>query len=198
MNISTSPSDEALLRSAAAGDEEAFTALFRRRQEGIFRFALHMSGSIEMAEDATQEAFIALIRDPQSYNASKGPLVAYLYGIARNQLRRLIERDRSYVDLAEEHAAVLTDGADPLGELTRTEAVEGVREAVLQLPAPYREAVALCDLEEMSYSDAAAALDVPIGTVRSRLSRGRSMLIARLRAQRRRGEEGFNAMRCFA
>jgi len=65
---------------------------------------------------------------------------------------------------------------DVLDDLTRRETIEAVRSAVLSLPAPYREAVVLCDLENASYEDAAAALECPVGTVRSRLSRGRAML----------------------
>lgn len=70
----------------------------------------------------------------------------------------------------------LTADEDVLDDLTRRETIEAVRNAVLSLPALYREVVVLCDLEDATYEAAAAALDCPVGTVRSRLSRGRAML----------------------
>ena len=73
-------------------------------------------------------------------------------------------------------------GADALANLTREEALEAVRQAVLALPTHYREVVVLCDLEEMDYANAAAALGCSIGTVRSRLHRARGLLMAKLRA----------------
>jgi RNA polymerase sigma-70 factor (ECF subfamily) len=69
---------------------------------------------------------------------------------------------------------------DILGDLTRQETVEQVRSAVLCLPAVYREAVVLCDLQDLSYQDAAAVLDCPVGTVRSRLNRARALLKQKL------------------
>ena len=70
---------------------------------------------------------------------------------------------------------------DPLGGLTRRQHVLAVRRAVLELPVKYREAVVLCDLQELTYADAATALGCAIGTVRSRLHRGRALLASRLR-----------------
>ena len=71
---------------------------------------------------------------------------------------------------------------DLLGDLTQRETIEQIRRAVLSLPALYREVVVLCDLQDLSYQDAAAALDCPVGTVRSRLNRGRAMLAEKLGA----------------
>jgi RNA polymerase sigma-70 factor (ECF subfamily) len=73
---------------------------------------------------------------------------------------------------------------DPLAGLLRAERIENLRRAVHALPVVYREAVVLCDLEEMSYGDAAAALGCPVGTVRSRLHRARAILAVRLAASR--------------
>lgn len=69
---------------------------------------------------------------------------------------------------------------DPLSDFTRNETVEAVRQAVLSLPEHYREVVVLCSLHEMSYEQAAAVIDCPVGTVRSRLNRARAMLIEKL------------------
>jgi RNA polymerase sigma-70 factor (ECF subfamily) len=171
-----SESDEKLLGRMLEGDEEAFTALYRRRQGPVYRFALHMTGSAAIAEDVTQEVFLALIESGRRFDGSRGPLLSFLYGIARNRVLRRIEKERVTKPAGEEYAG----GEDPLDDLTRRETVEQVRRAVLSLPEAYREAVVLCDLENTSYEDAAAALECPVGTVRSRLSRGRAMLAQKL------------------
>src|SRR5260370_657194 len=75
--------DVDLLRRMASGEERAFTALYRRRQGSVYRYALHMSGKPELAEEVTQEVFMALIREPRQYDAARGELSAYLYGLAR-------------------------------------------------------------------------------------------------------------------
>jgi RNA polymerase sigma-70 factor (ECF subfamily) len=171
-------SDEELLEAALHGNEAAFTALYRRRQGAIYRFALHMSGEAMVSEDVTQEVFIALLESGGRFDPARGTLLSFLYGIARNLLLRRFEKKRPEDSdaLAEELAA----DDDVLDDLTRRETIEAVRSAVLSLPAPYREAVVLCDLENASYEDAAAALECPVGTVRSRLSRGRAMLVQKL------------------
>lgn len=161
-----------------AGDREAFTALYRLRQGSVFRFALQMTGSVEVAEDVTQETFLALLDAGKRYDASRGTVSAFLYGIARNQILRRIA-GRKHEPL-EEHPG----GDDLFEDLTRRETVEQVRRAVLSLPPAYREAVVLCDLGEASYEEAAAALECPIGTVRSRLNRARAILAQKLAVAR--------------
>lgn len=168
------------MERAARGDEGAFGALYDRRQGGIYRFALQMSGSREIAEEVTQEAFITLARGLSRYEAARGTVSAYLYGIARKLVLRWIERDRGFENGDAVEAIVGESG--PLEGLLQSETVEAVRRAVLALPASYREAVVLCDLQEMSYEEAAEAMGCPVGTVRSRLNRGRALLAERLRA----------------
>lgn len=211
MTVNTTPSDDELLRLMRAGDEHALTTLYRRRHAGLYRFALQMSGSEALAEDVTQEVFMVLMRDADHYDATRGPLQAYLYGIARNQVLRRLERDRPFVQIVDEAEEVESATAerfvaqgDPLKDLLRSEMIESVRQAVLALPAHYREVVVLCDLHEMSYVEAAAALSCAVGTVRSRLHRARALLIERLRAakgQEKETEAGsslLNTARCFA
>ena len=166
--------DEKMLEAALRGDEAASTELYRRRQGAVYRFSLHMSGDTAISEDVTQEVFLALLENGGRFDPSRGTLLSFLYGIARNLvLRRLEKKQPEDADaLAEELAA----DEDVLDDLTRRETIEAVRNAVPSLPTLYREAVVLCDLENASYEDAAAALDCPVGTVRSRLSRGRAML----------------------
>src|ERR1041385_9575715 len=91
--------DVTLLRRMSAGDEEAFTALYRRRQGGIYRFALQMSGSEAIAEDVTQEVFLLLIREASTYDPGRGSLQAFLLGVARNYVLRVLEKNRAGLPL---------------------------------------------------------------------------------------------------
>jgi RNA polymerase sigma-70 factor (ECF subfamily) len=166
--------DEYLLARLKGGDETAFTLLYRRRQGAIYRFILHMTGDLVVAEDVTQEVFLALLSGQAKYDESRGSLSGFLFGVARNKLLRRFGAQREVP--VEEYAV----DDDLLEDLLRRETVERVRRAVLSLPQVYREAVVLCDLEESSYEDAALALDCPVGTVRSRLNRGRAMLAQKL------------------
>ncbi len=192
--------DEELLRRMIAGDEDAFASLYRRRQGGLYRFALQMTGSTASAEDVTQEAFMTLIRDPKRFDADRGSVSAFLFGIARNHIMRRMQVERAFVAMPEGHeeefASSMQNRAgshpsateNPAEILTRTETIDRVREAVLTLPAVYREVVVLCDLQELSYEDVAATVGCAIGTVRSRLHRARNLLISKLRMPARDSE----------
>lgn len=197
MPVTQQLTDADLLRLMLAGDEEAFTALYRRRQAGVYRFALQMSGSEAVAEDVVQETFMVLMRDGGNFDANRGSLAAYLYGIARNHVLRAFDRERALVRFDEETEEGgepphenLVARPDPLGDLTRAESVEKLRQAVLALPSHYREVVVLCELHEMSYAEAAEALGCAVGTVRSRLHRARAMLAEKLRGRLEAAREG--------
>jgi RNA polymerase sigma-70 factor, ECF subfamily len=201
------PSDAELLRLMLAGEEKAFTELYRRHKGLVYRFALLMSGKASVAEEVTQEVFLALLRNGRRYDPERGSLKSYLCGAARNQVLLLMEKERPYVQLVEEsdegeavQIAQLISGDDPLGDCARNEANRLVRQAVLALPARYREVIVLCDFQEMSYAEAALALDCPIGTVNSRLHRGHALLLKKLRAAVRLDSSVPDAqgMRCFA
>jgi RNA polymerase sigma-70 factor, ECF subfamily len=181
-----SATDAALVARVAAGDSGAFGELYRRRRGDVYRFALHMTGSPAAAEDATQDAFLAAIRSAARYDASRAAAVAWLCGIARNCVRQRLDRERPLQPLVTPGAGTNAEPAaqsDPLTDLERAEAIERLRRMVLSLPVQYREAVVLCDLQELSYADAAAAMGCGVGTVRSRLHRGRELLAAKLGAE---------------
>jgi RNA polymerase sigma-70 factor, ECF subfamily len=171
--------DEQLLAQALAGDEDAFTALYRRRQGAIFRFALHMSGSSQIAEEVTQDVFLFLIQRGGDFDPSRAKLGAYLFGVARNYVRRAMERNYSQTGLTsplDEQAQSLMVDRDPGEGIARQQTSTALWKAVLSLPEHYREAVVLCDLQELSYADAAEALGCALGTIRSRLHRAHEML----------------------
>ena len=186
MGIPEPERDDVLLRRAAKGDEDAFTLLYRRHQAAMYRFALRMTGSAWAAEEIVQDVFMTLMRAPKKYDSSRGTLGGYLYGIARNRVMKHLERLPREVSLEQKNedgsgaGIVLQDPATPATWAETRERMKHVRAAVLDLPAEFREAVVLCELEELSYEEAAEAAGCPIGTIRSRLHRGRALLLAKL------------------
>jgi len=206
MNLKNELSDSELLRLMLAGDEEALALLYRRRQGGIYRFALQMSGSKTIAEDVTQEVFLFLMRDGHVFDPAKGSLSAFLFGVARNYVLRRLRVEQLLAPLGDESdddvpSVPIASDLCPLEDLTRAETVESVRKAVLSLPSKYREVVVLCELQEVSYSETAEILGCAIGTVRSRLHRARALLLAKLRPTAEIEETGsatVKSARCFA
>jgi len=187
MRIADQERDDVLLRRAGKGDEEAFTLLYRRHQAALYRFALRMSGNAWAAEEIVQDVFMTLMRDPKKYDPARGTLGGFLYGVTRNRVLKHLERTpQREVSLEEKNengagsGIVLLDSTTPAIQAEMRERVEQVWAAVLDLPAEFREAVVLCELEERSYEEAAEMIGCPIGTIRSRLHRGRALLMARL------------------
>ncbi|MGB2676108.1 MAG: RNA polymerase sigma factor [Candidatus Acidiferrum sp.] len=186
MHIEAQERDDVLLRRSAKGDEGAFTELYRRHQAPLYRFALRMSGNVWAAEEIVQDVFMTLIREPKKFDPERGALRSFLYGITRNRVMKHLERAPR--ELLHEELDEDTVGQRGLGFEAMTPAEwaevrerrEQVRAAVLKLPVEFREAVVLCGLEELSYEDAARLLDCPVGTIRSRLHRGRALLLVKL------------------
>lgn len=179
--------DEELLPRMAAGDLAAFELIYERRQPSVYRFALRMSGSESVAEDVTQDVFIALMRDAYQFDPTRGSVSTYLYGITRNRVLKRLERDKNFVampDDDEEDGGLLDERMisphDPLADFTRNQVIDAVRQAVLALPTHYREVILLCNLHEMNYEEAASVIGCAVGTVRSRLSRARELLMKKL------------------
>ena len=186
MSIADQERDDVLLRRAGKGDEEAFTLLYRRHQAALYRFALRMSGNAWAAEEIVQDVFMTLMGDPKKFDPERGTLGAFLYGITRNRVLKHLERSPREISLDERKEdgasleATLQDFVTPATVAEKRELIELVWAAVLGLPAEFRETVVLCELEELSYEEAAAMIGCPIGTIRSRLYRGRALLMARL------------------
>lgn len=180
--------DIQLFQLASAGDEAAFVAFYRRWQGSIYRFSLRLSNSISIAEDVTQEVFLALMGGASGFDPSLGLFSSYIYGIARNHILRRMTRERIFeriVDDAEDERQGLQNAwgpsSDPLGDLTRKEMIDSLHRALATLPLRYREVVVLYELQELSYADAARVIGCPEGTIRSRLHRARILLLEKLR-----------------
>lgn len=129
---------------------------------------------------------MTLIREPKKFDPERGALGAFLYGVARNRVMKHLERQprESSVEVrgleGEPKHLEVADDRTPAHWAELRERRTLVRSAVMSLPPEFRETVVLCELEEMSYEEAARILDCPVGTVRSRLHRGRALLLAKL------------------
>ena len=171
--------DPALLRQVQLGDEAALTHIYRRLAQPLYRFAYAMTGSVAAAEEAVQETFLRLIRQPGGLDPAKGSIESYLYGILRNVTRQALRTQFVALDEDFDEAAGPLD--DPHLTLDRSVANEQLGAAIVSLPPHYREVVVLCDLEEWSYEAAATTIGCPVGTIRSRLNRARGLLRDRLK-----------------
>jgi RNA polymerase sigma-70 factor (ECF subfamily) len=171
--------DSSLIHRFRAGDRDAFTALYRAHYPAIFRFAFHMTADPVKAAEITQDVFVWLIHHAADFDPKRGALPAFLGGVARKILQRQQRNDRRWLPF-DPAAALRFEARDSAVDVTSaiTAAIdaESLRKAIALLPIRYREAIVLCDLESQSYDEAAAALGCAVGTVRSRLHRGRELL----------------------
>lgn len=176
-------SDANLLQAARRGNEEAMGALYQRHGSLIYRFALRAGQDASIAEEVTQEVFLVLLKQSERFDAGRAALSTWLCGIARRLVWKQLEQRQRQVslDTDEEWDEIEAPEDDPGLQLTRSEAVNAVRQGIEELPLPLKEVVILCEFEELRYEDVALILDVPIGTVRSRLHRAKARLAKRLR-----------------
>jgi RNA polymerase sigma-70 factor (ECF subfamily) len=163
--------EHALLARLKQGDERAFTTVYRRHKDAIYRFALLYCGSPTAAADVTQDVFLHLITQPGQFDPARGSLGAWLCGIARNMARRQAgarERPTDPADLADDDDPIEAhvDRVSPLDQVLKNEEAERV--------------LILCELSDLTYAEAAQVCGIDIGTVRSRLSRARAQLARRL------------------
>jgi RNA polymerase sigma-70 factor (ECF subfamily) len=178
--------DVGLLDGARRGDEAAFSQLFDRYQRSIYRYGAYMCGP-EAGDDIVQDTFLAVLRQRGRDDAPTTSVAGYLFGIARHLvMKRLGARGMDLaVDLDDATVASLTDPDEqtPLETLARAETIDAVRDAIRALPLERREAIVLCELQEMNYTDAAELARCPVGTIRSRLHRAKAQLAGILKSR---------------
>ena len=175
--------DAELLRRAAAGDEEAFAALYRRHQPRLFRFALHMGAPAGLAEETCQEVFLKWLRSGFRFDPERGRLESYLCGVARHLLCDHFRHQAAETDW-EEAGVEPADGAlETWALMAQQERLAALQKALASLPWHYREVIALCDLSELSYAEAAVVLNCSPGTIASRRSRALKLLASKLQTQ---------------
>jgi len=166
-----STDDNDLLKAAANGDEPAFTLLFRRYQDTVYRFAWRLTGSSATAEDLTQECFIRVLKSARAFDPERGSLRTYLYATVRNLAITHAQRNRR--DAAEPEPHRESGHED---RVLDSEAAAIVQRAIQMLPEAQREALVLVQYEELTLEDAARVLAIEIGAVKSRLHRARENL----------------------
>ena len=177
------------LRLALSGGEAAFTAIYRRHQAAVYRFAWLLTGSAAQAADITQDVFVQLLSVTTSYagyDPARGSLAAYLCGIARYRAYRMIDARMQSVedfDALVEAQSGQDAPALPSDRLERTRALQTLYDAIRKLPPIFRDVLILVELQELSYADTATVAGIELGTVRSRLSRAKARLAQLLNAQ---------------
>jgi RNA polymerase sigma-70 factor (ECF subfamily) len=149
-------------------NREEFRQAFDRHKDSVYRFAWRMTNSPETAEDVAQEVFLALLSKPGGFDPARGELRGFLFGAARNQVRKRWRDANRWAEL-DEDAFV----APPVAELETSEAVAA---AIRALPPLQREVLLLSEYEELSLEEIARTVDAEVGTIKSRLFRARENL----------------------
>jgi RNA polymerase sigma-70 factor (ECF subfamily) len=175
----TESADAELWERAVAGESDAFGQLFDRHANAIFAFCVRRTGDRSAAEDLVSTTFLHAWRRRAEMEPTAGGPVPWLYGIAANLVRRHL-RSVGRHQAAVARLPLLQDEPDPseavAGRLDDGRRVRRALEAVRSMPDDDQELFVLCVWQELSYEQAAAALGIPVGTVRSRLSRARARL----------------------
>lgn len=162
-----------LIAMAQRGDRGAFNELVRRHREGVINVVYRLCADANLAEDAAQEAFIRAWRGLASYRP-RSAFRNWLYRIATNITLDVLRRERETVDI--EQLSLAASDSGPEATLVGRERGEQVQRAVLSLPPASRAVLVLREYEGLSYREVAEALDIPIGTVMSRLNYARTRL----------------------
>ena len=168
--------DMRLLAEIVAGVEQSFVELYRRRHNDVYRFVFAMAKSRSFAQDVTQEVFLNVLENASRFDSEKGTVRAWLFGCARHVTLDRLRLERRWTDDMPADLGTL----DSDERLLADQRVERLHAAIARLPLEYREALVLFELQELTYAETATVLDCPIGTVRSRLHRGRVLLATML------------------
>jgi RNA polymerase sigma-70 factor (ECF subfamily) len=171
------PSDETLVRQAQRGDRAAFDELVRRHRDRVYAVALRLTRHPDDAEDALQETFISAYRGLGSFG-SRARVSTWLYRIATNRALDVIARRKASTSLDTDEAPQVASMSDDYERAALRRALE---QALARLPEEFRVAVVLSDVAGLTPTEAAEVLDVPVGTMKSRVFRARAQLAAMLR-----------------
>lgn len=186
-----SETDGQLLQRCRQRDEAAWRELVSRHTRRVFGLAYRFCGRVDEAEDLTQEIFVRVFQNLDRFRETEGPFSTWLTAVARNLAidhyrRRREERQRQAQDPAVLEV-ISAPGEGPLGEVERAERVQLLHSGLRALPPELREPVMLCDLQGVAYDEIGRILGLPLGTVKSRINRGRLELARRLLARRPAG-----------
>lgn len=171
--------DRALVDRHVAGDPQAFEDFYHEYAGMIFNIALRQSGDPELARDLAQEAFIRLFRNLRKFQG-RSSLKTWVYRVVLNHCRSRLSRRKvplqPLLDDQGRERDLLDERRGPEEQAEASSSRDLIQQALLEVDPTYREALVLRDLEELSYQEIAEVLDVPVGTVRSRIARGRDRL----------------------
>lgn len=172
----TASEEHAFVQSLKAGDDGAYQALMAAYGKPVYNLALRLLGDHANAEDVTQETFVNVFRGMKSFGG-KSSLRTWIYRIAVNCARQLLRREKRVqptLPLSEKTPASIR--FDPVWVAHQRMKENKLRSAFAALPAPFKEALALCRIEGVPYEEAALVLGIPVGTVKSRVHRGMNLL----------------------
>jgi RNA polymerase sigma-70 factor, ECF subfamily len=184
--------DHSLLAATRTGDQLAFEELVRRYNTKIINYLYRLLNDYDLAVDLAQETFIRVYKSADRYQATFS-FSTYIYKIAHNlaiselrqrNRRRLIPLPSFFSDKDSEEVEIeIADQRQMLADEAMVDAERraAVAKAITSLPEKYRAALVLCDIEEKSYEEISAVLDLPVGTVKSRINRARNLLKEKLR-----------------
>ena len=180
----TTPTDQ-LIEACLQGDQQAWDAIVTRYRRRVFNVAYKFVGKHDEAEDLTQEIFLKLYKALDSFDR-RANFQTWLTSISRNLCidhYRSVRKERETVDRHVDAADLtpVAKGPDALTQLHRRDRRELLRRGMLTLPENLRTAVLLRDIQELSYQEIATRLELPEGTVKSRINRGRNELARRIR-----------------
>jgi RNA polymerase sigma-70 factor (ECF subfamily) len=150
---------------------------FDRYHQPVYRFAYRLTGREDLAEDITQDCFLAFVRNPQRYDRSRGSVKTYLFAIARHLALKQFRDEREHARLDEEEFAAVEQGGT-------WEISSAVARAVAELPQLQRETVILFEYEGFTLEEIAEVASADVGTIKSRLHRARERLRRSLAAYR--------------
>ena len=191
--------EEKLVEKAIEGDASAFNEVYLLLRDSIYNFAYRMLGASAAAEDITQETFIFLIEHPEKYLPERGPLRAFLCGVARNQIMHHLRKRENHSEVCMDAEDDLIGrenpvGQDPLTMLLEQEFITEVEKSLAVLPPLQREVIILRELQELSYEEIAEISGENINTVKVRLHRARAVLAGLLTPYIKNGRESCHAM----
>jgi len=166
--------DAELISRAAKGDQTAFEVLYERHWKAVYSYAWLLARSVPIAEDITQECFLALLRKPLQFDSARVQLRTWLIAVVRRQYWSRCRRSSREEAFEDSETPDTTPGVE--GELLQMERAEAVRQALAALPEPQREALYLFEFEGLSLAETAGILNIDANAVKARLHRGRAQL----------------------
>lgn len=177
-----------LIDRSAAGDQESFRQLVLRYHRMVINVAFRALGELSLAEDVAQDVFIKVYKALPSYRHDK-PFKHWLHRVAANTVTDALRRRRPIVSLDGLEQPPAATGSDPQDVAARHDLQRAVRHAIANLPPHYRDTIALQTFGELNYGEIAQVLDIPLGTVMSRLNGAKRLLRASLGDLVRSAEE---------